>query len=145
VGGHQLSGPALLQLHLACSLRGRSQGSGFERRGDSLGATLCPARLALALGPEPVGDHASENFAFLSILARREFLLLLKLHLRTRVALGPAPWPHDVTEHSDIYSFIAVLHTGEVLPLARSTHRRRWDMIPISPRWRGSRGRKELL
>jgi hypothetical protein len=90
-GGHQLSGPPPLQLHLACSLRGQSRGSGFEQREDSLGATLRLARLAPALGPEAIDDHVGENSVFLGILARREFLPLLKLHLEIRAALGPAP------------------------------------------------------
>jgi hypothetical protein len=133
MGGHQLSRPALLQLRLACSLRGRSQGSGFEQRGDSLGATLRPAQLVLALGPDLVGDHVGENSAFLGILTHREFLLLLKLHPRIRAALGPAPRPRDVAEHSGVCSFFVVLHAGEVLPLVRSARRRRWEMISISP------------
>jgi hypothetical protein len=116
-----------------CSLRGQSQGSGFEQRGDSLGATLRPARLALALGPELVGDHADENSAFLGTLTRREFLPLLKLHPGTWAASGPAPQPHDVTKHSSVCSFVVVLHAREVLPLARSARHRRWEMIPISP------------
>jgi hypothetical protein len=118
---------------LACSLHGRSQGSGFEQRGDSLGVTLCPARLVLALGPELVGDHVGENSAFLGILARRGFLQLLKLHPEIRAALGPAPQPRDVTEYSGVCTFVAVLHVGEALPPARSACRRRWETIPISP------------
>jgi hypothetical protein len=102
-------------------LRGRSRGSGFEKREDSLGATLRLARLAPALGPEPVGEHAGENSVFLGILARREFLLLLILHPEIRAALGPAPQPRDVAEHSDVCSFVVVLYAGEVLPLAQST------------------------
>jgi hypothetical protein len=86
-------------------LRGRSRGLGFERRNNSLGATL---RLAPALGPEPVGDHTDENSVFLGILARREFLLLLKLHPRIRAVLGPAPRPRDVAEYSGVCSFVDV-------------------------------------
>jgi hypothetical protein len=100
-----------------CSLRGRSQGSGFERREDSLGATLHPSRPAPILGPEPVGDHAGKNSVFLGILAHREFLLLLKLHPGIRAALGPAPQPRDVAEHSGVCSFDAVLHAGGLFPL----------------------------
>jgi hypothetical protein len=85
------------------------------------------------LGPEPVGDHASKNSAFLGILARREFLLLLKLHPGIRAVLGPAPQPRDVAEHSGVCSFGVVLHAREVLPLARSARRQRWEMTPISP------------
>jgi hypothetical protein len=94
---------------------------------------LRPAQLVLALGPKLVGNHAGENSAFLGILARQEFLPLLKLHLGIRAALDPAPRPHDVAEHSGVYSFVVVLHAGEVLPLARLARRRRWEMIPISP------------
>jgi hypothetical protein len=86
------------------------------------------------LGPEPVGDLAGENSTFLGILARREFLLLLKLHPGIRAMLGPAPQPRDVAEHSSVCSFISVLHAGEVLPLARSARRQRWEMTPIFPR-----------
>jgi hypothetical protein len=132
-GGHQLSELAPLQLHSVCSLCGQSQGSGFERRQDSLGATLHSARPTPVLGPEPVDDQAGENSAFLGILARPKYLLLLKLHPGTRAALGPAPQPRDVAEHFGICSFVVVLHAGEVLPLAQSACRRRWEMIPISP------------
>jgi hypothetical protein len=115
-------------------LRGRSQGSGFERRGDSLGATLHPAQLVLALSPELVGDHIGENSAFLGILTCQEFLPLLKLYLGIRAVLDPTPRPRDVAEHSGVYSFIVVLHAGEVLPLTRLARRWRWEMIPIFPR-----------
>jgi hypothetical protein len=48
--------------------------------------------------------------------------------------LGPAPHLRDVVEYSDICSFVVELLAGEVLPLAWSARRRRWEMIPISPR-----------
>jgi hypothetical protein len=99
------------------SSRGRSQGLGFEQRGDSLGVTLRPARLVRALGPKLVGDHVGENSAFLGIPARREFLLLQKLHPEIRATLGPAPQPRDVAEYSGAGSFIVVLFAGEALPL----------------------------
>jgi hypothetical protein len=118
---------------LACSLCERSQGSGFEQRGDSLGVTLCPARLVLDLGPKLVGDHGGENSAFLGILAHRVFLPLLKLHPKIWVVLGLAPQPRDVAEYSGVCSFGTELLTGEALPPARSAHRRRWETIPISP------------
>jgi hypothetical protein len=118
---------------LACSLRERSQGSGFEQIGDSLGVTLRPARLVHDLGPELAGDHVGENSAFLGIPARQGFLLPLKLHPEIRAMLGPAPQPRDVAEYSSARSFVAVLHAGEVLPPARSACHRRWEMIPISP------------
>jgi hypothetical protein len=116
-----------------CSLRGRSQGSSFEQRGDSLGVTLRPARLVLALSSKLIGDHAGENSAFLGILAHQGFLPLLKLHLGIQATLDPVPRPHDVVEHFGVCSFVAMLHAGEVLPLARSARRRRLEMIPISP------------
>ena len=125
-----------------CSSREQSQGSGFKRREGSLGITLHPVQLVLDLGLELVGGHVGENSTFLGILARQEFLLLLKLHPEIRAALGPTPRPRDVAEHSGGCSFVAVLHAGEVLPLARSARRRRWEMISISPRRRGCRGRK---
>jgi hypothetical protein len=115
-------------------LRERSHDSGFEQRGDSLGVTLRPARLVRALGPELVSDHVGENSAFLGIPAHREFLPLPKLHPEIWVVLGPAPQPRDVAEYSGVGSFIAMLHAREALPPARSTRRRRWEMIPISPR-----------
>jgi hypothetical protein len=74
-----------------CSLRERSQGSGFEQREDSLGVTLRLARLVLDLGPKLVGGHVGESSAFLSVPARRGFLPLLKLHLGIWAALGLAP------------------------------------------------------
>jgi hypothetical protein len=48
--------------------------------------------------------------------------------------MGPVPQPRDVTEYSDVCSFVAELLAGEVLPLAWLAHRRRWEMTPISPR-----------
>jgi hypothetical protein len=108
-----------------CSLRERSRGTSSEQREGSLGASLRLAQLAPALGPEPVGVHGGENSVFLCVLARREFLLLLKLRPAIRAVPGPAPQPRDVAEHSGIYSFVAALHAGEVLPLAWSAHRRR--------------------
>jgi hypothetical protein len=76
VGGHQLSGSVLLQLHSACSLCGRSRGLGFERKEGSLGATLRLAPLAPALGPKLVGDHASENSVFLDFCAAFSILII---------------------------------------------------------------------
>jgi hypothetical protein len=134
VGGRQLSGSALLRLCSGCSLHWQNQGSDFERRGDSLGATLRPARLVLALGPELVGDHAGESFAFLGILARWGFLPLLKLCPKIWATLGPSPQPRDVAEYSGACSFVVVLHAREALTPARSARRQRWEMIPISPR-----------
>jgi hypothetical protein len=119
---------------LACSLRERSQGSGFEQREDSLGVTLRPTRLVLDLGPELVGGHVGESSAFLCVPARRGFLPLLKLHPKIRATLGPAPQLHDVVEYSGVCSFVVELLAGEVLPSAWSARRRRWEMIPISPR-----------
>jgi hypothetical protein len=95
---------------------------------------LRPARLVLDLGLELVGDHVGENSAFLSILAHRGFLQLLKLHPEIRAALGPAPRPRDVAEYFGACSFVIVLLAGEVFPLARSARRRRWETIPISLR-----------
>jgi hypothetical protein len=133
VGGHQLFGPAPLQLRSACSLREQSRGTGFERREGSLGAILCLARLAPVLDPEPVGDHGGENSVFLGVRTRREFLLLLKFHPGIRATLGPVPQPRDVAAHSGVCSFITVLYAEEVLPLARLARRRRWETTPISP------------
>jgi hypothetical protein len=134
VGGHQLSGPAPLRLHSACSLREQSRGIGSEQREDFPDATLRLARLAPALSPEPVGDHSGENSVFLGVLARQEFLLLLKLRPGIRAVPGPGPKPRDVAKHSSVCSFITELHAGEVLPLAWSAHRRRWETTPIFPR-----------
>jgi hypothetical protein len=134
VGDHQLSRPELLQLCLAYSSHGRSQGLGFEQRGNSLGVTLRTARLVRALGPELVGDHVGENSAFLGIPARQEFLPLLKLHPEIRAALGPAPQPRDVAKYFDVGSFVVVLLAGEALPPAESARRWRWETIPISSR-----------
>jgi hypothetical protein len=110
---------------IACSLRERSRGTGSEQREGSLGASLCLARLAPALGPESVGVHGGENSVFLCVLARREFLLLLKLCPAIWAVPGPAPQPRDVAEHFGVCSFVAALHAGDVLPLAWSAHRRR--------------------
>jgi hypothetical protein len=134
VRGHQLSGPAPLQLHSACSLHERSRDTGFEQREGSPGATLRLACLAPALGPELVGDHGGENSVFLDVLARWEFLLHLKLHPGIRAVQGPVPQPRDVAAHSGVCTFVAVLHAGEVLPLVWSAHRRRWETTPICPR-----------
>jgi hypothetical protein len=65
MGGHQLSEPTLLRHRSACSLRERSQGSGFERREGSLGVTLRPVQLVLDLGLELAGGHVDENSSFL--------------------------------------------------------------------------------
>ena len=118
MGGRLLSGPAPLRLHLACSLRERSRGTGSEQREGSPGATLRLARLAPALGPELVGDRGGESFAFLGVLARREFLLLLRLHLGIRVTPDLVPWLHDIVARSGVCSSVAALHAGEALPLA---------------------------
>jgi hypothetical protein len=117
-----------------CSLRERSQGSGFEQREDSLDVTLRPAQLVLDLDPELVGDHDGENSAFLGILTHRGFLLFLKLHPEIQAALGPVPQPRDVVECSSVCSFVTELLAGEALPLALSACRRRWETTPISPR-----------
>jgi hypothetical protein len=84
MGGRQLSGPAPLRLHSACSLRERSRGIGSEQREGSLDAALHLAWLTPVLGPELVGDHDGESSAFLGVLARREFLPLLRLRLGIR-------------------------------------------------------------
>jgi hypothetical protein len=115
-------------------LREQSRGTGSKQREDFPGATLRLARLAPALGPEPISGHCGENFVFLSVLARWEFLLLLKLRPGIRATPGPAPQPHDVAEHSGVCSFVVVLHAGEVLPLAWSARHRIWETTPISPR-----------
>jgi hypothetical protein len=114
-------------------LRERSQGSGFEKRGDSLGVTLRPARLVLDLVPELVGGHVGENSAFLGITARRGFHPVLKLHPEIRAALGPTLQLCDTAEYSGVCSFVVELLSREALPHARSARRRRWETIPISP------------
>jgi hypothetical protein len=103
------------------------------RREGSLGVTLHPAQLVLDLGLELVGDHVGENSSFPERLVRQEFLLLPRLHPRIWAALGPAPQPHDVAEYSGVFSSVAKLLAGEVLPLAWLARRRRWEMTPISP------------
>jgi hypothetical protein len=108
-----------------CSLHEQSRGTGFERRENFPGTTLCLARLVTFLGPEPVDDHSGENSAFLGVPARREFLLLLRLRPETRAVPSPIPWPRDVAVHSGVCSFVVTLHAGEVLPPAWSAHRRR--------------------
>jgi hypothetical protein len=115
-------------------LRKRSQGSGFEQRGDSLGVTLRPTQLVLDLGPELVGDHYGENSTILGILVHQGFLLFLRLHPEIRAARGPVPQPRDFAECSDVCSFVVELLAGEALPLARSARHRRWETTPISPR-----------
>jgi hypothetical protein len=85
---------------------------GFSRR------SLRPARLALALGLELVGDRGGERYAFLGALAHQEFLPSLMLLLGIQAAPDPVRWPHDVVVRSGVCSSVAVLHTGEVLPLA---------------------------
>jgi hypothetical protein len=118
VGGHQLSGPVPLRLHSACSLHEQRRGTGSEQREDSTGAALHLVRLALVLGPELVGDRGGESFAFLGVLARREFLLLLRLRPIIRAAPDPVPQLRDVAALSSVCSSVVVLHAGEVLPLA---------------------------
>jgi hypothetical protein len=98
-------------------LREQSRGTGSGQRDDFLGATL---HLVPVLGPEPIGDHDSENSAFLGVPARREFLLLLKLRLGTRATPGPVPRPRDVAAHSGVCSFVVAPHAGEVLSPAWS-------------------------
>jgi hypothetical protein len=117
VGGCQLSGPAPLRLHSACSLHERSRGIGSEQREGSLGAVLHLARLVPVLGPELVGDHSGESSAFLGVLARQEFLPLLRLHLGLRAVPDPVLQPRDAAARSGVCSSIVVLHAGEVLPL----------------------------
>jgi hypothetical protein len=112
---------------LACSLRERSQGLGFKQREDSLVVTLRPAWLVLVLGLELVSGHVGENSAFLGACAHRGFPPLLKLHPGIRVVLDPAPQLRDVAEYSGVCSFVAGLLAGEVLPLAWSARRRRWE------------------
>jgi hypothetical protein len=90
-GGRQLSRPAVLRLHSACPLHGRSQSIGSEQREGSLGAALHLARLALVLGPELVDDRSGKSFAFPGVLARWEILLLLRLRPGIRAALDPVP------------------------------------------------------
>ena len=107
---------------------------GSEQREGSLGAALHLARLAPALGLELVSDHVGESSVFLGVLARREFLPLLKLRPGIRAAPDPVPQPHDVSARSGVCSSIVTLHTGEVLPLAWLARRRRWETTPISPR-----------
>jgi hypothetical protein len=91
---------------------------GFSR------CNLAPCSACSRLGPEPVSDHGGENSVFLGVLARREFLPLLKLRLGIRDVLGPAPQLRDVAAHSGVCFFIAALHAGEVLPLVWLA--RRW-------------------
>jgi hypothetical protein len=133
VGGYQLSRPAPLRLHLACSLHERSRGTSSERREGSLGAALHLARLALVLGPELVSYHGGENSAFLGVLARREFLLLLRHRPGIRTAPDPVPQPRDVAARSGVCSSVTVPRIGEVLFLTWQARHRRWVMTPISP------------
>jgi hypothetical protein len=105
-GGHQLSEPIPLQLHSACSLHEQSRGTGSDWREGSLGAAFHLARLALVLGPELVGDRGGEGFAFPGVLARREFLLLLRLHLGIRALPDPVPQPRDVAACSGVCSSV---------------------------------------
>jgi hypothetical protein len=51
-----------------------------------------------------------------------------------QAAPGLVLWLHDVAEHYGVGSFVGELLTEEVLPHARLVHRRRWGMIPLSPR-----------
>jgi hypothetical protein len=48
--------------------------------------------------------------------------------------LGPALQLRDVAEYSAVYSSVVEPLAGEVLPLARLAHHRRWEMTPLSPR-----------
>jgi hypothetical protein len=110
----------------------RNRGTGFERGEGSLAGASRLVRLALAPSLEPVGDHGSGIYVFLGVLIHREFLPLLRLHPGTRAALDPVPRLHDVAARSGICFFVAGNHTGEVPPLARYAHRRRWALTPIS-------------
>jgi hypothetical protein len=86
-------------------LHEQSQGTGSKRIEGSLYAALHLAQLALVLGPELVGDRDGESFAFLSVLARQEFLLLLKLRHGTWAAPDPVPQLRDVTVCSGVTRF----------------------------------------
>ena len=96
----------------------QNRGTSSERREGSLGAALHLAWLALVLGPELVGDHGGKSSAFPGVLARREFLLLLRPRLGIWAAPDPVPQPRDVAVRSSVCSSITVLHAGEVLPLS---------------------------
>jgi hypothetical protein len=76
------------------------------------------AQLALVLGPKLVGDRGGESFAFLGVLARQEFLLLLRLCTGIWAALDAIPQLRDVVVCSGVCSSVVVLQAREVLPLA---------------------------
>jgi hypothetical protein len=75
-------------------------------------------QLALVLGPELVGDHGGESSAFPSVLARREFLLLLRPRPGIRAVPDLNPQPRYVASCSDVCSSVVVPRAREVLPLA---------------------------
>jgi hypothetical protein len=113
-----------------CSWLGRSWGSGFVRREGSLGVVSLPARLALELA----NDHVGGNSSFPRRLVHQEFLPPPISHLVIQAAPGLILRLHGVAEHFDVGSFVSELLAEEVLPQARLVRRRRWGMIPLSPR-----------